>query len=622
MRTRWLASLLVLAIAGGGALASAAPQEAGRRSPGVRLTRVGSCAELLAYGRGHALPLVGPYGLGDWWGRRAGGPRSLPAREVSPTNLQEAGVDEPDLVKADGSHLFAVAPGSVQIVSIEGRLRHAGRLVLPANAQHELLLHGDRLLVLSHGSPPSFLPGGFRRPTRYASDTTLLEVDVSRPRAPRVVRSLRLDGTYIAARMVGGVARVVTVSSLPEGIAFDTPHGPDEAARAAALARNRDLVQTSGLGDWLPHATLVDRTRNRTRKRALVQCRHVWRPAQFSGLGLVTVATVELDGGLRLADSDALIADAEIVYASRDALYLATERWRDRPPPEGPTTTPEGVRTTIHKFDTGGAATRYRGSGTVEGYLLNQWSLSEYRDVLRVASTQRPAWWSSRPEEDSASFVTSLAEREGKLVALGRVGGLGKGEQIHAVRFIGDMGYVVTFRVTDPLYTIDLSRPGRPAVRGALHLLGYSAYLHPVGPDLLLGVGQEATEAGVRVGIQLSLFDVSDHAKPRRIHHRGLGRGISAAEVDHHAFLYWPPTKTVVLPVRTDEGGLRFSGALAYRADRRDGFQPLGRVSHDAAEILRSVVADDSLYTVSSNGVKENALRGMTDRGWVAFPRD
>jgi uncharacterized secreted protein with C-terminal beta-propeller domain len=97
---------------------------------------------------------------------------------------------------------------------------------------------------------------------------------------------------------------------------------------------------------------------------------------------------------------------------------------------------------------------------------------------------------------------------------------------------------------------------------------------------------------------------------------------MSAAEIDHHAFLYWPPTKTVVLPVRTDEGGLRFSGALAYRADLRDGFQPLGRVSHDAAEILRSVVADDSLYTVSSNGVKENALRGMTDRGWVAFPRD
>ena len=106
--------------------------------------------------------------------------------------------------------------------------------------------------------------------------------------------------------------------------------------------------------------------------------------------------------------------------------------------------------------------------------------------------------------------MTTLARREGSLARLGQVGGLGKGERIYSVRFIDDVGYVVTFRQVDPLYTVDLSAPANPRVRGELKIRGYSAYLHPVGRDLLLGVGQDATEQGQLLGTQLSLFDVSD----------------------------------------------------------------------------------------------------------------
>ena len=94
---------------------------------------------------------------------------------------------------------------------------------------------------------------------------------------------------------------------------------------------------------------------------------------------------------------------------------------------------------------------------------MNQWSLSEDKGVLRVASTEEPTWWNPGPQEESESFVTTLGEKSGALVQLGRVGGLGKGERVYAVRFAGDTGYVVTFRRVDPLYTLDLSTPSRPA---------------------------------------------------------------------------------------------------------------------------------------------------------------
>ena len=116
--------------------------------------------------------------------------------------------------------------------------------------------------------------------------------------------------------------------------------------------------------------------------------------------------------------------------------------------------------------------------------------------------------------------------------------GLGKGERIYAVRFLGDRGYVVTFRQVDPLYTLDLRDPERPRVRRAEgHRL--SSYLHPVSDTLLLGIGQDATEQGRTLGTQVSLFDVSDPAPPRLVGARVARPGASAAEQDHHAFLWW-----------------------------------------------------------------------------------
>jgi uncharacterized secreted protein with C-terminal beta-propeller domain len=269
------------------------------------------------------------------------------------------------------------------------------------------------------------------------------------------------------------------------------------------------------------------------------------------------------------------------------------------------------MQTSIHRFDISSPLrTQYRGSGTVSGYLLNQWSLSEHKGVLRAVSTDQPAWWGG---EDSESSVTTLRARDGALVQAGRVGGLGKGERVYSVRFVGDTGYVVTFRQIDPLYTLDLADPERPRVLGELKIPGYSAYLHPIGEDLLLGVGQDATEEGRPTGTQLSIFDVSDLRRPTRLHTRALGMGWSEAEHDHHAFLFWPRTGLVMIPFNEE--------AVGFRVGRARGIDPLGRVEHGGrSAIRRSLVVRGSILTVSDSGVRSSTLGGLVETGWAAFP--
>jgi uncharacterized secreted protein with C-terminal beta-propeller domain len=319
---------------------------------------------------------------------------------------------------------------------------------------------------------------------------------------------------------------------------------------------------------------------------------------------------------LVVADSDSVAGDGKIVYASTTGLYVATELWADRA-----TQTPQqGVKTALHKFDIArSGSTTYSGSGEVSGFLLNQWSLSERRGVLRVASTEAATQWDV---PDSESFVTTLDERSNKLVAIGRVGGLGSGERVYAVRFVDDVGYVVTFRQVDPLYTLDLSNPARPRVLGELKISGYSAYLHPIGDDLLLGIGQDATEQGRTLGTQLSLFDVSDLRRPARLQRRTLPAAYSEAEFEHHAFLYWPPSRLTVVPVAT-YGDRPFVGAIGFRVGRANGIDEVGRIAHGAtaAAVRRSTVVGDTLYTVSDVGVRASDVGSLANQGWAGFPQ-
>jgi Beta propeller domain len=371
----------------------------------------------------------------------------------------------------------------------------------------------------------------------------------------------------------------------------------------------------------MPRAVL--RRRGPDRRGRLTRCRAVRRPAQFSGLSMVSVLTIDLDRGLPEVDADALMADADTVYASTGSLYLASHRWI-APSAVAEDAPPDSVRTAIHRFDASQPGrTSYRSSGAVPGFLLSQWALSEHDGHLRVASTEVPDWWGGARSE-SASRLTVLRESGGRLAEVGRVGGLGRGERIFAVRFIGDRGYVVTFRQIDPLYTLDLADPAAPKVLGELKILGYSAYLHPVGDGLLLGVGQDGSPEGRLLGTQLSLFDVSNARRPRLLHSRALGEGSSSdVEFEHRAFLHWPATGLTVVPVTlwdARDDTIR-SEAASYRVDRA-GITPLGRVRHPPnglSRVIRSLVVGERLFTVSDLGVMASPLAAPQGGAWLAF---
>ena len=590
----------------------------------ARLTSFGSCDAFVNHARAQTARFISPWGFGG-----APPPADVvsaaePARMAAPekdvdysgTNVQEAGVDEPDMVKTDGTTVFTVSSGLLTAVDVgEGRLRRLDTLRLDdAGYDHQLLLHGDRLLVVSRGGgwiEP--LPGRAAIMAPFqASGSVLTEVDVSNPAVLRVVRALSLDGQYVAARLVGERVRMVVSSQVPDPLPFEPPVDESEPALAAARAHNAAVVANAGAAAWLPAYRTARPKRAASADRPLVGCRKVYRPVSFSGMGMLSVLTIDLKQGIVPIDSVALMADASIVYASRTSLYVATERWNWRPDPDAPQSEGESqMATEIHRFDISDPArTRYRGSGKVSGFLLNQWSLSEHEGVLRVVSTETPAWWGAGRE--SESFLTTLRLGETALVTAGRVGELGKGERVYSARFVGEVGYVVTFRQVDPLYTLDLSDPAHPRVLGELKIPGYSAYLHPIGEDLLLGVGQDADENGRVSGTQISIFDVSDLRRPVRLHQQLLGPGVSEAEFDHHAFLHWPRTGLVVIPFGNQ--------AIALRAGRARGLDEPTRLEGDGASaIRRSLVVGGRVLTVSDAGIAANNLVTLEAAGWAAF---
>jgi uncharacterized secreted protein with C-terminal beta-propeller domain len=618
---------LVVSVATGADAGGASP------APG-RLASFAGCSAFGAYMRAHATPLVGRYGpdTGIAAGAapaapgKAAGARGATDPEFSGTNVQEEGVDEPDSVKTDGGTLFVAGAGQVSAVDVRsGSPKPIDTLALRQGATYELLLRGDRLLALSRQM--AVLPG---RPTVASPilpvpvSSSLTEIDVSDPGSMRVVRTMELEGSYLTARLVGSSARIVVASApLAKLPLLPSAGAGGEASKAAE--RNRDVVKSAGATSWLPRYTVRGARGAVTRTGRLVGCRDVLRPKTFSGVGLVTILTVDLARGLQPVDSDALAADAGAVYASPRSLYVATtEPWS--PSPRGPM--PSGG-TTIHVFDISSPQeTRYRASGRVQGVLLDEWSLSEESGILRVASTSLPVTTGGAQSESETS-VTTFADRNGTLVPIGRVGGLGKGERVYAVRFAGDVGYVVTFRQIDPLYVVDLSAPAKPRVRGELELRGYSAYIHPLGGGLLLGVGQDATTEGRTLGTLASLFDVSDPEHPERLDSFTLGQTRSDVEYDHHAFLWWPRTQLAVLPVQT-YFDRPFLGAVGLRV-RRAGIAEVGRVVHPAqpgaeragspgAPISRALVVGDTLYTVSAAGVKGSSLATFADRGFARLP--
>lgn len=506
------------------------------------------CEELRQWYVEEALPHVGPWGFdGGWlyggdWGpgvvtdtlSAAGAPTrdvtelSVESSETG-TNVQEAGVDEPDRAKTAGSLVVHLRGNRLVVTDAGGgEPRELSTLRLPRGlVSPELLVSGDTVLVLGTTTPfwggPVPLGGIIEddviRPVApMTEDSRLLEVSLADPTDPRVESDQTLGGRIVSARQYDGTVRLVLRTGYPtlDFVQPDRERSEREAERA-----NRQIVRDSDISDWLPTARLGDGD-----WEPLVDCADVRHPRTGAGFGTVSLLTFDAEDPTE-RDATAVTAEGETVYSSADRLYLAT--WAGE------------TATQVHAFSLDGTTTSYVASGKVDGTLKDRWSMDEHAGVLRLAVAHGPGW---SPTENG---ITTLREEGDRLVVVGSVRGLGPEEEIKSVRWFDDLAVVVTFQQTDPLYTVDLSDPARPRTLGQLKIPGFSEYLHPIGDGLLLGVGQDASRTGQTRGAQASLFDLGDLTTPRRLATLGLGKDTQAAAgYDPRAFT-WLADKGVAL---------------------------------------------------------------------------
>ena len=528
------------------------------------LTPFDSCAELQSWYVDHTIDQVGPYG----WGRRgwtsmrgsAGATEDSSSSAEAPsassetgeavangstgTNIQEAGVDEPDVAKTNGRIVVRLVEGKrVVITDVTGEsARELSDVPLPSDAYATgLLLVGDHVLLAGDRSGVEPMLEEGRGDLTIAPDpagTELYDVDVSDPANPSLDSRTSWSGQQLSLRQYDDTVRLVTSTGLPQ-LPFVQPGGRvsvDEAEQ-----RNREIIRNSTVQDWAPG----------------LDCNDVFHPRTWSGSETVSVATFR-PGAVDDATQVAVTGAGSEVYSSADRLYVTATDWGGQAVLDRPMTSPEtgpGIgelrpmqptRTHIHAFALEGSSTRYLASGAIGGTIKDRWSLDERGGHLRVAV----AW----PDRDGAARengVVVLDERGDRLETVGELRGLGVDEQIQSVRWFDDLAVVVTFRQTDPLYTIDLTDPTNPRRLGELKIPGFSAYLHPIGDDRLLGLGTDATTDGLTVGAQAAVFDIRDRSRARQVDKVTFRDGSLGASEDPHAFTWLPASDAAITTLQS-----------------------------------------------------------------------
>lgn len=523
------------------------------------LTPFDSCRDLLDWYVEHGVDEVGPWGWEDpmLYATDLAEPLVASAADGAAersssgtgTNTQEVDVDEPDVAKTDGRRVVRIVDQRIVVVSdVTGaEPRELGRISLPVDAYGgELLLVGDHVLVSqpggARGGPMPLEDTASSDMAGPAGGTRIIDVDISDPASPRITDDHTYTGRQVSMRLYDDTVRLVTTTTRPD-LAWARPgeRRGKGLSEAEATRRNRDLVRATTIEDWLP--AVVD---NRTKSRAaLLDCPDVYRPTAWSGGETTTVTTYDVRTP-NARRSVAVAADGHVVYSSTDRLYVASSRaatpsvWRrmygsvaDREIGPGPA----DVRTQLHAFALDGTDTSYVGSGHVSGSVRDRWSLDEHDGKLRVA------WTTSSRRGRTQNGITVLSERDGALVPTGSIGRLGVDESIQSVRWFDDLAVLVTFRQVDPLYTIDLADQDRPRELGKLKIPGYSGYLHPIGDDLLLGLGVDATMQGENLGAQAAVFDIADLTDPRRVSQQGFGHETSMQALDDPRGFTWLPER-------------------------------------------------------------------------------
>jgi len=556
---------------------------------------------------------------------------------VTKTNNQEQGVDELDKVKTDSDgNIYLISDKELFFIKAfpSDELNTISKLELAANDNPFGLFideENKRLMVLSyHWEERAYneildeaigvgIVGGGGKYFYSQQQFLVTVVDINDLSAPEIKTEMKIDGSMISARYINNRLHVVVshaINNVDESYAtrkfykdlddywsvksridnFPSLQEDLEKLRISLAQRITDGINTLDLDTIFPSYQKSDQE-----ETALLSCTNVYHP-QASLKTSSMLSVISMDSDTENMTTSGALASGGMVYASLSALYVAQPSygwWSNTP-----------NQTAIHKFAFTDDSTLYSASGLVKGTPNNTFSFSEFNDYLRIATTEDTFPDDARqPTRTNHLFVLG-DDNEGLLNQVGSVEDYGKDESIHSARFLGDRGYVVTFRQTDPLFAFDLSNPEAPELKGELEIPGFSTYMHPIDENHLLTIGRAGTEDGRIQETQLQLFDVSDMTNPVRLFTHipevlegaSRGSGYSPAEYDHHAFTYVDEEKILSIPISAyryfENDGNHFSGIATFKLDIENGISENGMVDHsDLIEKPDDCVSEEDVIT-------------------------
>jgi inhibitor of cysteine peptidase len=555
--------------------------------------------------------------------------------DYSKTNVQVEGVDEPDIVKTDGTYIYVLADQNLYIL----------KAYTPDNAEllsnisikddvyaSELFINNDYLIVFGssynypilYGKAIEVDAGSGEEITdgenSWEVSASVIKIyDISDKSNPELVKNIEIDGTYFDSRMIGNYIYILS------------------SEYSYYIYRNYNGNYSLNI----PEITID----NDTTKISYNEIYYVDSPEIVDTMTHVISINLE---DLSVNEKSFLIGASENMYMSENNIYLVYTNYdyNTRPLLEGSYTSNE-EKTIIHKIQVNNGEINYINKGEVPGRVLNQFSMDEYNGFFRIATTQGYSWDENNPSKNNIFVLNENLEQ------VSSINDIAPGEQIYSARFLGEKAYLVTFKNIDPFYTIDMSDPYNPTILGYLKIPGYSSYLHPYDETHIIGIGKETIESddpnfAWYQGLKIALFDVSDFENPIEVDKIIIGdRGTdSPALYDHKAFLFSKEKELLVIPISLyeideetknkydefpgpDYGEFTYQGAYVLKLNL-DGFEYRGRITHVSevekienenwwywpetnSYISRSLYIEDILYTISNKMVKMNSLDDLSE---------
>jgi len=582
-------------------------------------------------------------------------------REFSETNVQVKGVDEADIIKTDGDYIYTIAQGNLVIAKAypaeDAEILSTTKL--DNFSPNELFIDKDRLLIFGSSSytfetpktqeqgepvqvvsPPQQGEQAIAEIAEqanakiasirasdyspyYSNFMTVKLYDTSDKQNPKLIKNVDFEGSYLTSRKINEYAYFV-VNSYPRY--WDARPLCEDIV---PMYRESTTDKKPELEDMKPIARCVD----------------IGYINPIQAENFITVASISMEDEDADVNKEVIVGSGQNVYASLENLYIAQTAW-PRYSKVGELAKDFVEKTVITEFNLDNGKIEFLGTGEVKGTILNQFSMDEFDEHFRIATTI------SGYVDNKDTSTNNMYVLDKGLNVVGELEGVAPGESIYSVRFMGKRGYMVTFRHVDPLFVIDLSDPENPEILGKLKIPGYSDYLHPYDETHLIGIGKEVddsidadkvhTEGAVYYtaiqGVKLAIFDVSDVENPVEMYKEVIGdRGTeSPATSDHKAFLFDKEKEILVIPMTVAElkpgqtkdmqGEYTFQGAYVYNINLEDGFKLRGRVTHYDDEeafkkagyyfrgdysIKRSLYIEDVLYTLSDSRLQLNDLNDL-----------